>query len=151
MRGRNPFLDFVEGIAGAGGGLEGVVVSGEREVLRSERRVVLLSPHPDDECLTGLLPLRLGRELGMEVVNVPVTFGSDPGRQEERREELAAACRYLGWGCEMREDLSGLGAGEVAEILRSVEPEVIVMPHEEDWNGRHVETHRLVMGVLEGM
>jgi hypothetical protein len=31
---------------------------------------LLFSPHPDDEVLTGLLPLRLQREAGARVVNV---------------------------------------------------------------------------------
>jgi hypothetical protein len=30
-------------------------------------KVLLLSPHPDDECIIGALPLRLQREMKMKV------------------------------------------------------------------------------------
>ena len=33
-------------------------------------RVLIFSPHPDDECIIGGLALRLMREAGMRVVNV---------------------------------------------------------------------------------
>ena len=51
-----------------------------------EKRVLILAPHPDDECITGLLPLRLRRECGFEVWAAPVTLGS-------RRERRAARLR----------------------------------------------------------
>ena len=47
--------------------------------------ILLFSPHPDDECLTGALPLRFRRESGRLVVNVAVTLGSRPERQAARR------------------------------------------------------------------
>jgi len=56
-----------------------------------------LRPHPDDESLTGALPLRLARESGGEVAVVAVTLGSDPARKEGRLGELAAAVALLGW------------------------------------------------------
>ncbi len=38
--------------------------------------VMIFAPHPDDECIIGALPLRLGREAGFKVVNVAVSQGS---------------------------------------------------------------------------
>ena len=58
---------------------------------------VILSPHPDDECIVGALPLRLLREGGWRVVNVAVTHGSNPARQLARAVELKNACQALGF------------------------------------------------------
>ena len=52
--------------------------------VRSERKVLLFSPHPDDECIIGGLALRLQREAGARVVNVAVTQGSNKARQAAR-------------------------------------------------------------------
>jgi hypothetical protein len=61
-------------------------------------KVLLFSPHPDDECLTGALPLRLLRELQCNVINVAVTLGSRQERRQERWQELKNACEYLRFG-----------------------------------------------------
>ena len=59
--------------------------------------VLLFSPHPDDECIIGALPLRLLRENHIKVINVAVTQGSRKDRQLERLAELRNACAYLGF------------------------------------------------------
>ena len=46
---------------------------------------LIFSPHPDDECIIGGLPLRLMREAGVRVVNVAVTLGSNKERQQPRQ------------------------------------------------------------------
>src|ERR1700756_233570 len=61
-------------------------------------RVLIFSPHPDDECIIGGLALRLMREGGMSVINVAVTQGSKKERQSARFGELKEACYYLGFG-----------------------------------------------------
>ena len=61
-------------------------------------KVLLFSPHPDDEVIIGGLPLRLMREAGMNIVNVAVTQGSSQARQQERLQELAGCCHYIGFG-----------------------------------------------------
>jgi len=64
-------------------------------VLVNAPRVLIFSPHPDDECITGGLALRLLREAKWNVVNVAVTLGSDRVRQAARRRELQNACAAL--------------------------------------------------------
>ena len=59
---------------------------------------MIFAPHPDDECIIGGLPLRLGREAGFKVINVAVSQGSNLKRQPERWVEVKNACDYLGWG-----------------------------------------------------
>ena len=61
-------------------------------------KVLIFSPHPDDECIIGGAALRLMRQAGMRVSNVAVTQGSRKDRQEGRYRELQAACDFLGWG-----------------------------------------------------
>src|SRR3982751_3697005 len=96
----NPYLEYVTT-------LERLVRDGKHFPLggfpRVERpkprpdapRVLIFSPHPDDECIIGGLALRLQREAGFRVVNVAVTQGSNKARQAERWEELRGACDYL--------------------------------------------------------
>lgn len=112
--------------------------------------VLLFSPHPDDECITGLLPLRLMREAEKQIINVPITFGSNKERQAGRQAELAAACGYLGWtSLRATEGLSSLEVEDVVAILASMQPDIIFMPHVEDWNPRHISTNVMVMDALK--
>lgn len=127
-------------------------------------RLVILSPHPDDECIVGGLALRLRREAGMRVVNVAVTQGSDPARQAGRWEELRAACGYLGFdlvatGPRGLERIStetrtadrrrwDAAVDVIAGILADQAPAVVFCPHAGDWNGTHIGTHHLAMDAL---
>ena len=65
----------------------------------SQRCALILSPHPDDECLTGALPLRLLREQNWQIINVCATLGSNLARRADRKKELASACTTLGFAC----------------------------------------------------
>ncbi len=125
---------------------------------------LLFSPHPDDECITGALPLRLMREAGYRVVNLPVTLGSNPARQKERAHELELACRWLGF--EIREiepgGLSHISAHSrqkepkdwaekteaAANLIAELKPAVVVCPNEDDGHATHIGTHHLVMDAL---
>ena len=70
------------------------VTAGEVQPLK----VVVCSPHPDDEALVGALPLRLRRECGAKVTNCAITLGSNVGQRARRLRELEAACVALGFG-----------------------------------------------------
>ena len=61
-------------------------------------KVLIFSPHPDDECITGGLALRLLREPKWNVINVAVTLGSKRERRAARSRELQNACASLGFG-----------------------------------------------------
>jgi LmbE family N-acetylglucosaminyl deacetylase len=114
-------------------------------------KVLIFSPHPDDECIIGLLPLRLMREAGMRIVNIPVTFGSNSERQPGRAVELRTACAYLGWDLRERDGLEAMTVQEVVGVLEAERPAVICFPHAADWNSRHISTHHLVMSALQVM
>lgn len=153
----NPYFKFVETFRNAVEQAKDLTVSGQRAPLESDRKALLFSPHPDDEVITGLLPLRLMREAGMQIINVPVTFGSKVERRAGRAEELKTACDYLGFHCLEAEsrggqtDFQGLEKKHIVEILKTIRPRIVLMPHSKDWNSRHIETHRRVMAALAAM
>jgi LmbE family N-acetylglucosaminyl deacetylase len=138
-----------------------------REVPPDAARALFFAPHPDDECISGGLAVRLRREARMNVINVAVTQGSRKERQAERFRELEQACRYLGFGLlgtgpsglenvnvKTRERDPGRWAQSVkviAEILRTQRPQVIFFPHDQDWNSTHIGTHFLVLDALKSM
>jgi N-acetylglucosamine malate deacetylase 1 len=130
----------------------------------AKKVALLLSPHPDDECLTGVLPLRLLHEQNWQIVNVAVTLGSNSSRQDERKKELAKACAVLGFACCLPEengfsdinpaardadrDAWNKKAKRIAEIIAHFRPLLIVMPHAEDGHATHVGAHLLGMDAL---
>jgi len=129
--------------------------------------VLLFSPHPDDECLVGALPLRLMRELKLNVLNVAVTLGSRKDRQQERWEELQRACNYLGFGLiptqenglervnlatrEGEPEVWAQSVSVIRKILQQHQPKIIFFPHDRDWNRTHIGTHYLVMDAIATM
>lgn len=111
--------------------------------------VLLFSPHPDDECIAGGLALRLRREAGARVINVPMTFGSRADRRAARREELARACRHLGFDLAEPAGLEGVASpGQIASLLNEHRPRLICFPHAEDGNATHERVNRLVRAAL---
>lgn len=127
-------------------------------------RVILCAPHPDDEMLSGSLALRLQREAGCSVLVLALTLGSDPGRREERKGELAAACRVAGfdwrlvaeplaWAAlrpELERDSTGwqrLVATLAGHFAREA-PALVLAPHAQDGHPAHVTAHRLVSQAL---
>jgi LmbE family N-acetylglucosaminyl deacetylase len=127
--------------------------------------VLIFSPHPDDECITGGLGLRLLREAKWNVVNVGVTLGSNRARQAARRRELQNACAALGFklmvpGARGLERINPESRAKnparwravvksVADILAVQKPRVIFIPHENDVHPTHVGVHRLVLDALK--
>lgn len=109
---------------------------------------LIFSPHPDDECIIGALPLRLQREQGWRIVNIAITLGSNPSRRDARRAELAAACALLGWDNHVldwdlrRPDPSH--APTLAGLIREHRPGAIFYPHARDGHPTHTAVHHLV-------
>jgi LmbE family N-acetylglucosaminyl deacetylase len=123
---------------------------------------LLISPHPDDEVITGALPLRLQREAGARVVNVAVTLGSNPARREPRRRELEKACALLGWELEVlgwtsvRPDAAQRApqkfqkrAQALAKSIRRWQPRWIFYPHPLDAHPTHQGVSQLVTAALK--
>lgn len=130
-------------------------------------KVLIFSPHPDDEVILGGLALRLMRESGWKIINVAVTQGSKKERQVERFQELKNCCEYIGFG--LVETVPG-GLEKInpktreqepvhwsrfvrviADILTRHQPRAVLFPHDLDWNSTHVGTHHLVMDALKSL
>ena len=130
-------------------------------------KALFFAPHPDDECISGGIALRLRREAGMRVVNVAVTLGSKRERQGPRLEELRRACDYIGFDL-VTAAPSGLERinpksreqdpahwSQCVEIIRGIleqhRPRVVVCPHDRDWSSTHIGVHCLVLDALRAM
>jgi LmbE family N-acetylglucosaminyl deacetylase len=129
-----------------------------------QERVVICSPHPDDEALTGALALRFRLERGISVLNIAVTLGSKAVERTRRLRELESSCHALGFRLTVADHPNGLEsvtldgrndstswAKKVAvltEILTTEQPTVIFVPHEEDFHPTHIGTHHLVLDAL---
>ncbi|HEX2009314.1 MAG TPA: PIG-L family deacetylase, partial [Roseateles sp.] len=125
---------------------------------------MVFSPHPDDECIVGALPLRLRQEAGWRVTNVAVTLGSKTERREPRWRELEAACELLGFD-NIRLAEHGLAQVRpetetqspqlwrahrrcVAELLDEERPALLLVPHAEDGIPTHKGVHKLLSQAL---
>jgi LmbE family N-acetylglucosaminyl deacetylase len=133
----------------------------------SAPKLLIFSPHPDDEVIVGGLALRLLRESGWNVINIAVTQGSNKERQKPRFQELAKCCQYIGFGLEQTaptglEKINPKGRTQdpalwaesvkiVAAMLARHQPRAVLFPHELDWNSTHIGTHFLVMDALRSM
>ena len=125
-------------------------------------KVIVCSPHPDDEALIGALPLRLQQECGSRVTNVAITLGSALDQRARRRRELKASCAVLGFNLVVANAPHGFDdivletrtkrpkewakkVRALSLILEHVNPDVVFAPHVEDVNVTHVATHHLVV------
>ncbi|MBI1941123.1 MAG: PIG-L family deacetylase [Acidobacteria bacterium] len=128
-------------------------------------KVVVCSPHPDDEALIGALPLRLRQETGARVTDCAITLGSNVGQRARRLRELESACRVLDFNLVVPRHPSGFDNinpktrtaspnewAEKVETLRKIfdreKPDVIFAPHAEDFNASHIGTHFLAFQAL---
>jgi N-acetylglucosamine malate deacetylase 1 len=111
--------------------------------------------------------LRLYRETGFRIINVPITFGSDLARRDGRRKELENACQYLGFEIEIpvpegfenikpeaREHDSenwNFAVNRIVELISELKPQVIFFPHRYDRHPTHCGTNLLVLDALNKM
>jgi LmbE family N-acetylglucosaminyl deacetylase len=165
----NPYRAFVDGFArllsdGEAVGLEGSVRPARPAVAAGAPTALIFAPHPDDEVIIGGLPLRLLRELKINVVNVAVTLGSRVDRQAERWQELKNCCDYIGFElvAPAERGLEGINPAArekdpqrwsssveaIARLLTEYRPSIIFFPHDDDWNQTHIGVHHLLVEAL---
>lgn len=141
--------------------LGGWLESPRPEIDASAPVVLLFSPHPDDEVLTGGLPLRLLREARWRIINVAVTLGSEREKRAERRKELERCCQNLGFGLEVpnRQGLENIrmdsrradpeawlsAVDAIAALLDHYKPRVVFLPHATDGHETHRGVHSLLL------
>lgn len=164
-----PFVTAFERLLGEGRGLPVVrqTLPVWPTVAHDAPVCLLFSPHPDDEVITGGLPLRLRRQDGWRIINIAVTLGSNAGRRAARWSELEQCCARLGF-----ELLSATGEHHtglerispqaaarepahweravqcIADLLLQFQPRVLLCPHDNDGHAAHMGTHHLVLDAL---
>jgi N-acetylglucosamine malate deacetylase 1 len=169
MATNNPYQALVEGFARSLVGDEalnsvGLIAPERPPVAANAPRVLIFAPHPDDEVIIGGLPLRLLRELRLNVVNVAVTLGSRVERRAERWQELKTCCNYIGFGLmaagergleginlvarEQHPQRWSAAVEAIARVLTSQQPSTIFFPHDDDWNKTHIGVHYLLREAL---
>src|SRR6476620_5400877 len=169
MATNNPYQTLVDGVAQLL--TEGEAISLPRlsqarppPIAADRPKALIFAPHPDDEVIIGGLPLRLLRELKMNVVNVAVTLGSRVDRQTERWQELKNCCDYIGFGllstgergleginpAARKKDARRWGSSVevIVRILTEHQPSIVFFPHDDDWNQTHLGVHHLLVEAL---
>lgn len=110
--------------------------------------VMILSPHPDDECIVGSLPLRLMKENSAHVINVAVTLGSKKERQKARLKELEAACELLEMELVVLNEDWKKKEKELKSLILKYQPDLILAPHLKDHHPTHIKTGELLKKVV---
>lgn len=108
------------------------------------QNVILLSPHPDDECINGALALKLKYENAAKITNLCFSLGSDSTRQEERKKELEQAVKKLGFE-------NYILNNDLKEKLEEIKPEVIIFPHGRDAHKTHQKCHQALMDIAANL
>jgi LmbE family N-acetylglucosaminyl deacetylase len=119
--------------------------------LSQQPRVLIFSPHPDDECLMAGCVLRMQEEWGATVTVVPYSYGSDVNRRMARLIELKEATQCLGFDLldpRKNNSMDKLTVTEFADAVNALSPEIIVSPHARDFHPAHMETHQMVASMI---
>jgi LmbE family N-acetylglucosaminyl deacetylase len=169
---KNPYLEYVKSfdlLTSNGRKLPfGDFERPQKADIKEEAPIALImSPHPDDECIMGALPLRLMREAGFRIIVCAITLGSNLERRKDRLIELKKACEWLGF--ELQEicdgglsDLSPKARNEKAadwsqkvslltEIFKKWSPSAIFFPNSNDWNQTHLGVHLITLDSVTEM
>lgn len=109
---------------------------------------MILSPHPDDECIVGSLPLRLSQENNARIINVAVTLGSNVERQKGRLKELKSACKLLDMELVILNENWKTKENELKLLIQKYRPDLILAPHLKDYHPTHIQTGILLKKVL---
>ena len=169
MENENPYLRYVKKMAqtfrdGQSLPLGEIKKNKAVKINKSAPKVLILAPHPDDECVMGALPLRLLREAGSEVITLPITLGSNPARKVEREKELALACEWIGFKLQSIKE-GGLeritpesremdpchwerAVIALRDSLDQIKPDMLFLPNATDWKRTHLGVHLLTKDAL---
>jgi len=107
------------------------------------QRILVVAPHPDDECLMAGVALRAQKECGAQIGVVAYSFGSDPLRKGPRKQEFKEALQVLGFSEVSREALGLVVDQEWSELelqkaLEFFNPDSVLVPARTDRHPTHV-------------
>ncbi len=117
------------------------------EGLPQSPKILILAPHPDDECLMAGYALRAKEDWGSEVYVLPYSYGSRIERRLPRCKEMQAAVEVLGFhwlDSRSNSQMERLSMSEFVQACRSIEPDIIISPHPDDHHPVHVEAAKMV-------
>lgn len=112
-------------------------------------KVLIVSPHPDDEILQSSLALRLQAENKMKIINVAVTLGSKLDQKNRRARELARAIKFLKFKNHTLSESWSEKKRELAQIIKKEKPALIIAPHALDQHLTHQKTSELVSDCIQ--
>ncbi len=111
------------------------------------KRILIIAPHPDDECLMAGMPLRAKLEFKAEVAVLPFTYGSKVERQIDRKHELDNALQILEFS-KLDPRASGeaeLSFDQLRAAIESFRPDTVVLPHPKDGHATHMRCSTLAL------
>lgn len=111
-----------------------------------KNQVLILAPHPDDECLLGGLALRLKEENSFQVTACAYSLGSNPKRQAARKKEFKSACRLLNFKPHV---LNENKESDLKNLIKKLKPQVIIASHLKDGHPTHIASAKLLIKVLK--
>ncbi len=119
--------------------------------ISDQPRILILSPHPDDECLMAGYALRMQEEWSAEVTVVPFSYGSDVSKRAARSQELKEALSVLGFKLldpRKNQSMDKLSISEFSEAVTKINPEIIFSPHANDRHPTHVQAYEMAASVV---
>jgi len=118
--------------------------------LERQRRILIISPHPDDEILGcgGTIAKALGK--GDEIFVIYLTSGDS--NQKVREKEALAVCKYLRISklYFLRFQKKGFSAsleniGTLVKMFQGIKPDLVYVNHENDGDNEHRIAYQLTM------
>lgn len=109
--------------------------------------ILIIPPHPDDECLMGGLPLRFSQEFQTQVSVMPYSLGSKLDRKKERQEELKNACTTLNFS--LLPAIENQNPEDFKSYIEQIKPKYIFLSHGLDLHPTHIKSHYFIMEQLE--
>jgi LmbE family N-acetylglucosaminyl deacetylase len=123
------------------------------EIGNDPLKILIVSPHPDDECLMGSYALRLKEECGAQVFVLPLTYGSNQERRAERKQELMAAVKVLGFELvergKVKDEYAPYILNDLLAVMKKLQPQLIFSPHEEDAHPVHQKAFQQTRDALQ--
>jgi hypothetical protein len=112
----------------------------------SVKKILIVAPHPDDECLMSGFALRAKEEFQAEVAVLPFSYGSKLDRQAERKRELTQALQVLQFLLlDVRAGgFEELRAHDLVKALQAYTPDLIIFPHSRDGHPTHMKCSEVV-------
>ena len=107
--------------------------------------ILIIAPHPDDECLMGSYALRLKQDAHAQVWVLPYSYGSKVARQAERKDELNASVGRLGF--KLCEEKISTATG-LLQLIKKLNINIVITPHEEDGHPVHQQVYALAKEVF---